>query len=69
MSVGELCHVCEAASARHTCESCGRPACPDHFDRAAGVCALCGRDRSGGDASGGSGDLPGADDVGPGPTR
>jgi hypothetical protein len=70
MSVAELCHVCEAASARHTCEACGRPVCADHFDRTAGVCAVCTRGSPGGAGEGtGGGGGPGADDVGPGGRR
>jgi hypothetical protein len=57
MSVAELCQICEAAEARHTCEACGRQVCDDHFDREERVCVACARGDSG------------VDDVGPGPTR
>jgi hypothetical protein len=56
MSVGSLCQVCETETAERSCDRCGRLVCERHYDRSAGVCAVCTRD---GDGGGGG--------IGPGP--
>ena len=43
MSVSGLCTICEAAQARHACESCGALVCDDHYDAEAGLCVHCAR--------------------------
>jgi hypothetical protein len=41
MSVADVCQVCEAAPARHTCDQCGSLVCDDHYERSHGLCVQC----------------------------
>ena len=41
MSLTGLCQVCEAATAGHACDRCGRAVCDDHWDEAARACSGC----------------------------
>ncbi|SNR30317.1 hypothetical protein [Halorubrum vacuolatum] len=47
MSVTGICHVCESAAARHTCELCGQAVCRDHWRSTTGVCLACARGTGG----------------------
>ncbi|ELZ49580.1 hypothetical protein C464_03861 [Halorubrum coriense DSM 10284] len=46
MSLTGLCQICEAATAEHVCDRCGRAVCDDHWDEAAGACSGCAAGRS-----------------------
>ena len=41
MSFSGVCHVCEAAEGRNTCEQCGALACDEHYDPELGACSQC----------------------------
>ncbi|ERH12869.1 MAG: hypothetical protein J07HB67_01895 [halophilic archaeon J07HB67] len=41
MSVTGLCQICEAATAREACTTCGAAVCRDHYDETTGVCGTC----------------------------
>ncbi len=41
MSVSGLCGVCERAEARHTCRTCGRVVCNDHWNESLAACTPC----------------------------
>ncbi|WP_338739941.1 hypothetical protein [Haloplanus salilacus] len=41
MSVTTICQVCESATARHSCGSCGATVCTEHYERGTGLCVDC----------------------------
>jgi|APHM01.1.fsa_nt_gi hypothetical protein len=49
MSLGGLCHVCEAANAEERCDHCGALVCSDHHDADRGVCVECAAEMGVGD--------------------
>lgn len=58
MSFSGVCHVCEAAEGRHTCDKCGALVCDDHYDTEQALCTRCVA------ALGGRADLGEGDDSG-----